>query len=107
MAKMKQRLPTYVWWPGNDREAETFCKTCYGYGCQVVGGPSNPESLHMTELPQGRWQSITIYFMGPLTSGDCVFAVTDYYSLYTELSISIKNTADVAISSIEKMPRLW
>ena len=77
MAKMKQRLRTKVWWPGIDREAETFCKTCHG--CQVVSGPSNPEPLHMTELPLGPWQDIAIDFMGPLPSGDYVSAVTDYY----------------------------
>ena len=101
MAKMKQRLRTKVWWPGIDREAETFCKTCHG--CQVVSGPSNPEPLHMTELPLGPWQDIAIDFMGPLPSGDYVFAVTDYYSRYVEVSISKKNTADVAISSLDKM----
>ena len=57
----------------------------------------------MTELPQGSWQSIAIDFMGPLPSGDYVFAVTDYYSRYVEVSISKKNTADVAINSLEKM----
>ena len=76
MAKMKQRLHTKVWWPGIDREAETFCKTYHG--CQVVSGPSNLEPLHMTELPLGRWQDIAIDFMGPRPSGDFVFAVTDY-----------------------------
>ena len=79
-AKMKQRLRKKVWWPGIDRKAETFCKTCHG--CQVVGVPSHPEPLHMNELPQGPWQSIAIDFMGPLPSEDYVFAVTDYYSHY-------------------------
>ena len=41
--------------------------------------------------------------MGPLPSGDYVFAVTDYYSRYLEVSMSKKNTADVAINSLEKM----
>ena len=101
MAKMKQRLRSKVWWPGIDKEAETFCRTCRG--CQVESGPNHPEPLHMTELPQGPWQSIAIDFMAPLPSGDYVFAVTDYSSRYVEASISKKNTADVAINSVEKM----
>ena len=101
MAKMKQRLRTKVWWPGIDREAETFCKTCHG--CQVMGRPGHHEPLYMTELPQGPWQSIAIDFMGLLPSGNYVFAVTDYYSPYVEVSISKKNTADVAINSLEKI----
>ena len=78
MAKIKQRLRTKVWWPGIDKEAEAFCRTCHD--CQVVGGPNHPEPLHMTELPQGPWQSIAIDSMGPLQSGDYVFIVTDYYT---------------------------
>ena len=101
MAKMKQRLRTKVWWPTIDKEAEAFCKTCHG--CQVVVGPNYPEPLHMTELPHRPWQSIAIDFMGPLPSGGYVFAVTDYYSRYVEVSISKKNTADVAINSLEEM----
>ena len=68
-----------------------------------MGGPSHPEPLHMTELPQGPWQSIAIDFMGPLPSGDYVFAVTGYCSRYVEGCISKKNTANVAINSLEKM----
>lgn len=101
LVKMKQRLRTKVWWPGIDKDAENFCKTCHG--CQVVGGLCNPEPLHMTELPQGPWQDIAIDFMGPLPSGDYVFAVTDYYSRYVEISISKRNTAEVAINSLKKM----
>lgn len=99
MVKMKQRLQTKVWWPGIDKKAEHFGKTCHG--CQVVGGPSNLEPLHTTEPPQGPWQDIAIDFMGPSPSRDFVFAVTDYYSRYVEISISKTNTA--AISSLKKM----
>ena len=99
--KMKQRLRTKVWWPGIHKEAETFCKSCHG--CQVVSRPNGPESLYMTELAQGPWQDIAIDFMGPLPSGDYVFAVTDYYSRYVEINISKRNTAEVAISSLENM----
>ena len=53
------------------------------------GGSNYP--LHMTELPQGPWQSIEIDFMGPLPSGKYVFALTDYYSRYVEVSIKEKH----------------
>ena len=72
-------------------------------GCQVVGGLCNPEPLRVTELPQGPWQDIAVDFMGPLPSGDYVFAVTDHYSRYVEISISKTNTAEVAINSLKKM----
>ena len=101
MVKMKQRLRTKVWWPGIDKEAEKFCKTCHG--CQVVSRPKNPKPLQMTELPKGPWQDIAIDFVGPLPSGDYIFAVTDFYNRYVEVSISKRNTAEVAISGLEKM----
>ena len=66
------------------------------------GGPNPPEPLYMTDLPQGPCQSIEIDFMGPLPSTDNVFAGTDYFSQYVEVSISKKNTADVAINTLGK-----
>ena len=65
MAKMKWCLRTKVLWPGIDKEAEVFCRTCHGIMLSC-GGPNPPEPLYKTELPQGPWQSIAIDFMGPL-----------------------------------------
>jgi len=64
------------------------------------GGPNPPEPLYMTELPQGPWQSIANDFMAPLPSTVYVFAVSDYFSQYVEVSIKKKNTADVAINTL-------
>ena len=84
---MKQRLCTRVWWPGIDKEVEKFSKTCHG--CQAESRPANPEPLQMTELPQGPWQDIAIDYMGPLPSGEYVFAATDYYSRYVEVTMEV------------------
>ena len=51
IVSMKQRLRSKVWWPGIDREAEKFCKTCHG--CQLVSSPANPEPIKSTPLPSG------------------------------------------------------
>ncbi|CAB4009281.1 Transposon Tf2-6 poly, partial [Paramuricea clavata] len=61
------------------------------------------ELLRMTELPLRPWQDIAIDFMGPLPSGDYVFAATDYYSRYVEVTTAKRNTAEVAIKSLENM----
>ena len=37
IVSMKQRLRSKVWWPGIDREAERYCKTCHS--CQLVSQP--------------------------------------------------------------------
>ena len=99
--KMKQLLRTKVWWPGIDRETVRFCKSCHG--CHVVSQAADPEPLHMTKLLQGQWQNIGIDFMSPLSSRNYVLPATDYYSRHVKVNISIRNTADVAISSLEKM----
>ena len=31
LLKMKPRLRTKVWWPGIDKDAENFCKTCISW----------------------------------------------------------------------------
>ena len=41
-----------------------------------------------TELPQSPWQDISIDFMGLLPSGEYVFAATDCYSRYVEVTIA-------------------
>ena len=53
IVSMKQRLRSKVWWPGIDRQAERFCKTCHG--CQLVSSPVNPEPIKSTPLPRGPW----------------------------------------------------
>ena len=85
--KMKQRLRTKVWWPGIDKEAENFCKSCHG--CQVMSKPSDPKTLLLT---------LWVHYLH-----ETVFIVTDYYSRYVEINISKKNTVDVAIDTLENM----
>ena len=38
IVKVKERLRSKVWWPGMDKEAEKFCRSCHA--CQVVGQPA-------------------------------------------------------------------
>ena len=45
------------------------------------------------------WEEAAVW----LPSGDYVFAVTDYYNRYVEISISKRNTAEVAINILKKM----
>jgi hypothetical protein len=47
----KQHLRTKVWWPGMDRAAEKYCKSCHG--CQITSRPDAPEPLKPTTLPEG------------------------------------------------------
>ena len=98
---MKQRLRSKEWWPGIDREAERFCKTCHG--CQLVSSPSKPESIKSTPLPSGPWQDLAIDLLGPLPSGDSVLVVVDYFSRYYEVEVLRSATSEKVIEYLEKI----
>ena len=60
----KKNLRSKVWWPGIDKAAERFCKSCYR--CQLVACPSPAEPLVSTTLPERPWQALAINLLGPL-----------------------------------------
>ena len=102
IVSMKHRLRTKVWWPGCDKDAEMFCKTCHP--CQMVSMPKPPEPLKRTELPSGPWQHISADLMTPsLPSGDHLLVVVDYYSRYMEVEVLRSTTADKIIASLKKI----
>ena len=92
----KQMLRSKVWWPGMERDAEKFCKSCHG--CQLVVQPDPPEPLRPTELPDGPWQALAADFKGPLPSGHYLLVIVDYFSRYYEVAIMLSTTADKMIS---------
>ena len=80
MVETKQDLRTKVWWPGNDKAAERYCRSCYE--CQLVSKPNPPVPLKHTTLPDGPRQDLAVDFMGPLPSGYSLLVIVDYYSRY-------------------------
>ena len=65
------KLGTKVWWPGIDKDAEQYVRSCHG--CQVVGQATPPEPLTSTELPLGKWQELSMDLLGPLpTRSTCL-----------------------------------
>ena len=98
IVSMKQRLRSKVWWPGIDRQAERFCKTCHG--CQLVSSPVNPEPIRSTPLPRGPWQDLAIDLLGPLPSGDSVLVVVDYFSRFYEIGIMRSTTSEKIIEEV-------
>ncbi|XP_015749019.1 PREDICTED: uncharacterized protein K02A2.6-like [Acropora digitifera] len=100
---MKQRLRSKVWWPGIDRQAEKFCKTCHG--CQLVSHPANPEPIKPTPLPRGSWQDLAVDLLGPLPSGDSVLVVVDYVSRFYETGVMRSTTTEKIIERLEDIFR--
>lgn len=95
----KQHLRTKVWWPGMDKAAERFVRTCYG--CQLVAKPDVPEPLSPTVMPEGPWQNLATDLLGPLPDGHSILVVVDYYSRYYEYAILKSTTAEKVIDRME------
>ena len=100
IVSMKQRLRSKVWWPGIDKEAEKFCRTCHG--CQLVSSPANPEPIKSTPLPSSPWQDLAIDLLGPLPSGESVLVIIDYFSRYYEVEV-MRSTSEKVIECLEKI----
>ena len=90
-------LRTKVWWPGIDRDAEKFCRSCYG--CQLVARPSAPEPLRPTELPDGPWIDLAADILGPLPNGESVLVLVDYYSRFYEIML-LRSTVTSKITAV-------
>ena len=97
----KQNLRTKVWWPGVDKAAERFCKSCHG--CQLTARVDPPEPLKTTPLPDGPWVDVAVDLMGPLPSGENLLVVVDYFSRYYEVEIMRSTTTDKVIDRLENI----
>lgn len=98
---MKQRLRSKVWWPKMDRDIEQWSKACYG--CQLVSQPEKVEPMTRTELPSRPWEHLAADFLGPLPSGDYIFAIVDYYSRWIDLAVMKSTTAEKMVDSLKQI----
>ncbi|GBP83304.1 Uncharacterized protein K02A2.6 [Eumeta japonica] len=90
-----------VWWPRCDKSAENIVKACKG--CTLVSTPCSPNPMKRRELPTGPWIDIAIDLMGPLSSGDHLFVVVDYYSRYKEVKICRKITSTEIVEKLKEI----
>ena len=103
--KTKARLREKVWWPGMDRQCETFIKRCHG--CQVASLPNRPEPIEATPMPDGPWQDLALDFVGPFPTGEHILVVVDYYSRYFLVKLMRKTTAETLIAAMEESVDLF
>ena len=101
IVKTKLRLRSKVWWPRMDREAENRCKACHS--CQLVGGLSKPQPMSRTALPSSPWTYVAADILGPLPSGDYIFAIVDYYSRFLEIAVLKTVTSEKIISVLNSI----
>ena len=64
--KTTQYIRRYFWWPSMSNDIEIYCKTC-GICVTTKDANSKPAGLlYSLMVPDRPWQSIGMYFMGPL-----------------------------------------
>ena len=95
----KQNLRSKVWWPGIDKAAERYCRSCHG--CQLVARPEPPEPVTPTQLPEGPWRDVAVDLMGPLPSGHSLLVIVNYYSRYQETLVMQSTTTEKVIECLE------
>ncbi|XP_026521137.1 uncharacterized protein K02A2.6-like [Notechis scutatus] len=100
MVKMKSLARSYVWWPGIDKDIETWVKTCNK--CQS-SRPTPPLALILDwETPRGPWSRIHIHFAGP-TKGYTYLITVDAYSNWLEVSIMSSTTTEAVTKQLKKL----
>ena len=68
ITRMKQRLRDTAWWPGADREVESFVKSCTACIESNKSGSNLPTPpLQPVEYPARPWQKIALDIVGELT----------------------------------------
>lgn len=100
IVSMKHRLRSKVWWPGMDKQAEKYVRTCHG--CQVVALPDYPQPMKRRRLPDGPWKELAIDLLGPLPSKHYLLVVVDYYSRFYEVDVLNNIEAKTIIKSLKK-----
>ena len=103
IVKTKRFLRDSVWFPGIDRMVEEVVKGCVP--CQAANHDPKPvcEPLHMSLLPLGPWQELSVDFCGPFPSGDYLLVVTDDFSRYPEVETLRSTSAKAVIPHLESI----
>ena len=97
----RQKLRSKVWWPGMKKDAEKFCKACYG--CHLVSRPDHVEPIRTTVLPTGPWRDLAVDLLGPLPTGESILVVLDYYSQHYEIEVMKSTTTSKVIERLDEI----
>ncbi|XP_055622345.1 uncharacterized protein K02A2.6-like [Toxorhynchites rutilus septentrionalis] len=98
---MQQRLRNTCWRPGMDDAITRVVDACEG--CRLVSQPELPEPMQRRKLPEASWLDVAIDFLGPLPSGDYLLVIIDYFSIYKEVEILRRITAQETVERSDKI----
>ena len=90
-----------MWWPGLDKDVESYGPS--SQGCQLVARSTPPEPIVSTELPPGKWQDLAIDLLGPMPTGESILVLVDYYTLYYEAEITQTTNTRRVIEILDKV----
>ena len=105
VVKTKQRLRTKVWWPGIDKQAENYCKSCID--CMTVSQPDPPRPVSMTKFPDKPWSFLATDILGPLPTGQSIIVLIDYYSRYFECAFLSSTKSEKVIEFLDTVFARW
>ncbi|XP_026533592.1 uncharacterized protein K02A2.6-like [Notechis scutatus] len=100
MVKMKSVARSYAWWPGIDKQIETWVAKCKQCQESRPNPPAAP--IQEWETPRGPWSRIHIDFAGP-TKGHMYLITVDAYSNWLEVSTMKSTTTEAVIKKLNKL----
>ncbi len=71
--------------------------------CATVSKDERIRPLHMSELPDRKWQCLSVDFGGPYPSGHYCFVIIDEYSRFTVVEIVKSTSAKNVIPVLDKV----
>ncbi|XP_060546945.1 uncharacterized protein K02A2.6-like [Pantherophis guttatus] len=100
IVRMKALARSYVWWPGMDKEIETWVSSCAN--CQESRAAPNSAPVHDWENPGTPWARLHIDFAGPY-KGNTFLVIVDAYSKWLEVVLMSTTTADAVIKVLRRL----
>ncbi|BES89748.1 Hypothetical Protein NTJ_02555 [Nesidiocoris tenuis] len=97
---MKSLARIYIWWPGIDRQIETYVGQCSD--CQKSQSDSPETPLYLWNTPDSSWDRLHIDFLGPF-EGKMWFVVIDAFSRWLEIFPMTTATTENAVVSLRSL----
>ena len=97
IVKSKAIARSFVWWPGIDKQIESYVKNCED--CALHQNNPKPVSLHPWESARYPWQRLHLDFAGPFL-GSSYLIVVDAYSKWPEIIPMQTTTSQSTIKSL-------
>ena len=94
---MKALSRSYLWWPGLDKELETYAQHCEA--CQTMRNTPAPAPLHPWLWPTKPWMHVHVDFAGPF-QGKMYFIVVDAHSKWPEVIPMSGTTSNQTIAEL-------